>query len=505
MSEPTITCPGCKIEIKLNESLAAPLIESTRREFEKRLSQQNTEINKREQAIKDRETLLAQEKEAVDQKVIEKVKLERGKIAAEESKKAKLALGNDLEQKVRELGELQEVLKTRDEKLAEAQKAQADVIRQRRELEDARREMDLTVEKRIQENIGAAKAAVKKEVEESLGLKVSEKEQTIQAMQKQLAEAQQAQAEVIRQRRELDDAKREMELTIEKGIQEKLAKVKESARKEADESLGLKVFEKEQIIQTMQRQIEELKRKAEQGSQQLQGEVLELQLELILGGKFHLDRLEPVPKGEHGGDILHRIIAPTGTGCGTILWETKRTKNWVAGWLPKLREDQRAAKAEIAVLVSAQLPEGVDTFDQVDGIWVTHPRNVIPVAMCLRNMLMEVQSARQASEGQQTKMELIYQYLTGAKFRLRVQAIVESFSNMSDDLQKEKRAITKQWEKRQRQIDMMMEATAGMYGELQGIAGKSLQEIQGLDMNLLEDQAAGSRLSNDGAARSVAN
>lgn len=434
MSEPTITCPSCKAEIKLNESLAAPLIESTRRDFEKRLSQQNAEVARREQAIKDREALLAKEKESVDLQVVEKVKLERAKIAAEESKKARLALGSDIEQKTREIVELQDVLKARDEKLALAQKAQA---------------------------------------------------------------------EIIRQRRELDDARREMELTIEKGISEKLAKVKEVARKEADESLGLKVSEKEQTIQAMQKQIEELKRKAEQGSQQMQGEVLELQLELILGGKFHRDRIQPVPKGVHGGDILHHIVAPTGVGCGAILWESKRTKNWVAGWLPKLREDQRAAKAEVAVLVSAQLPEGVDTFDQVDGVWVTHPRNVIPVAICLRNMLMEVQSARQATEGQQTKMELIYQYLTGAKFRLRVQAIVEAFSNMSDDLQKEKRAITKQWEKRERQIDMMMEATAGMYGELQGIAGKSLQEIQGLDFKMLEDGTENSLISNDRAAETV--
>ena len=144
------------------------------------------------------------------------------------------------------------------------------------------------------------------------------------------------------------------------------------------------------------------------------------------------------------------------------------------------------------MIVSAVLPKGVETFDQIDGIWITHPRAILPVALSLRQMLIEVNCARQASEGQQTKMALVYQYLTGAKFRLRVQAIVEAFSSMAEDLQKEKKAITRQWAKREEQIVRVMEATTGMYGELQGIAGKTLQEIEGLEIKLLEADIAAS-------------
>ncbi len=420
MADLTITCPNCKVDIKLTESLAAPLIESTKRDFETRLSQQNAAMAKREQTIKDREAVLAKEKETADQQVLEKLKLERSKIAADEARKAKTVLGNDLEQKAKEIADLQEVLKVRDEKLAEAQKAQA---------------------------------------------------------------------ELIRKQRELDDAKREIELTIETRVQENLDKTRQQAKKDAENELSLKVMERDQTIQAMKRQIDELKRKAEQGSQQLQGEVQELQLESLLGGKFPQDRMEPVPKGEHGGDILHRVVMPTGAGCGTILWESKRTKNWINGWLPKLREDQRTAKAEIAVIVSAVLPAGIESFDQIDGVWIVHPRAVLPVALSLRQMLVEVHCARQASVGQQTKMEMVYQYLTGPKFRLKVQAIVEAFSGLAEDLQKEKRAIMKQWAKREEQITCVMEATVGMYGELQGIAGKSLPEIDGLDVKLLEDNS----------------
>lgn len=499
MTEPTITCPKCQSEIKLTESLAAPLIESTRLDFEKRLVAQNAEVAKKEQGLREREAQLAKEKESVDQQIADKLKLERAKIAADESKKAKLALGNDLEQKAKELADLQVVLKQRDDKLAEAQKAQADLVRKQRELDDAKREMELTLEKAqqsVQEQV-TEKLKVEKEKiaadearkakllflqdAEQKAKEVSDLKDVLKQRDEKLAEAQKAQAELIRKQRELDDAKREMDLTIEKRVQESLTTAREQGKKEAGEELQLRVMEKEQTILSMQKQIEELKRKAEQGSQQLQGEVLELQLESILGTRFPHDSVSPVPKGEFGGDVVQKVITPTGSSCGTILWESKRVKNWQDGWLAKLREDQRSAKAEIAVIVSTVLPKGVETFDQIDGVWITHPRTIVPVAMSLRQMLIEVNCARQATEGQQTKMEMVYQYLTGSKFRLRVQAIVEAFSNMADDLTKEKKATLRQWAKRDEQINRVMEATVGMYGELQGIAGKTLQEIDGLE------------------------
>lgn len=420
MAEPMITCPKCQAEIKLTESLAAPIIESTRREYERLLAQKDADITRRESSLREQEQALSKKKETIDTQIAEKLGQERAKIAAEESRKAKLALTTDLEQKRKEITDLQEVLKLRDEKLAEAQKTQAEFLRKQRELDDAKREFDLTVEKRIQEG---------------------------------------------------------------------LATVREQAHKEAEEQLKLKVLEKEQTIASMQKQIEELKRKAEQGSQQLQGEVQELELEALLSTKFSHDVIEPVPKGEHGGDVLHHVTSTPGHCCGTILWESKRTKNWSDGWLPKLREDQRAAKADIAVIVSQTLPKDVETFELIDGVWVIHPRAAIPVAAMLRHTLIEVASARQATEGQQTKMEMVYQYLTGPRFRQRVQAIVEAFSSMQEDLDKEKKAITRQWAKREEQIDRVMQATVGMYGDLQGIAGKTLQEIEGLEMKSLESDS----------------
>ncbi|MCI0462736.1 MAG: DUF2130 domain-containing protein, partial [Gemmataceae bacterium] len=365
MTEPTITCPNCNTEIKLTESLAAPLIESTRRQYEQQIAQKEAEIRKRETALKEQQAVLAKAQESIDAQIAERLATERTAIAAEEARKARLALSTDLDQKARELADLQEIIKQKDAKLSEAQKAQA---------------------------------------------------------------------ELIRKQRELDDAKREMELTVEKRVQESLVATREQAKKEAEESLKLKVAEKEHTIASMQKQIEELKRKAEQGSQQLQGEVQELELEAMLREKFPLDSIEPVAKGEHGGDVLQRVIGPLGQPCGAILWESKRTRNWTDGWLAKLREDQRAVKAELAVIVSQALPKNVETFNLVDGVWVTSYRCALPVAVALRHSITELADARKAGEGQQTKMELVYHYLTGPRFRQRVQAVVEKFADMQEDL-----------------------------------------------------------------------
>lgn len=421
MTESTITCPNCKTEIKLTESLAAPLIEATRRQFEQQLAVKDREVATREQSLRDREKQLADARRSLDtqvaDQVAEQLKAERARVIAEETKKARLASAAELDAKARELSELNEVLKARDEKLAEAQKAQAELIRKQRELDDARRELDLTVEKRVQDG---------------------------------------------------------------------LTEVRTHAKKEAEDEQKLKVMEKEHTIAAMQKQIEDLKRRAEQGSQQLQGEVQELELETLLRARFPFDTIEPVPKGEFGGDALQRVTSAGGQPCGTILWEFKRTKNWSDGWLTKLREDQRTAKAEVAVLVSQALPKGVESFDVLDGVWVTSPRAALPVATVLRHSLQQVAMARAVSEGQQTKTEMVYQYLTGPRFRHRVEAIVEAFSSMQEDLDRERKAIMKQWAKREEQIERVMGATVGMYGDLQGIAGKSLQEIEGLELSALE-------------------
>ena len=416
-TDPTIICPQCSEEIKLTESLAAPLIKTVQEEYEAKITEKETEVSKRENEIRAQLREVERAQNTIDEQVEEKLKLERAAISEEEARKAKRAAASDLEAKTKELEELEEVLKQSDQKLEEAQKAEA---------------------------------------------------------------------ELRRKQRELDDAKRELELTVEKRVQASVEEVRQKAKQDAEEDLRLTVTEKEEQISSMKRQIEDLQKKAEQGSQQLQGEALELELETRLNVNFSPDCIEPVPKGESGADVLQKVVGPIGQTCGHILWESKRTKNWNDEWLAKLRNDQRAAKAEIAVIVSTALPKDIETFGNRDGVWITQPRFAMPLAGCLRQSLIDVANTRKAQEGQETKMEMVYQYLTGPRFKHRVEAIVEKFSDMQEDLDRERKTMTRLWAKREAQIQGAIESTAGMYGDLQGIAGRELQEIESLEIPLLD-------------------
>ena len=401
-AEPIIQCPHCHAEIKLTESLAAPLLRSKEQEF-KRLDGE----------LREREASLQRQRDRIEEEISGRLATERGKVADEAQRKARLAMGSELESKQRELEELGALLESRDAKLAEAQQAQATVVRKQRELEEREREIELTIEKRVSANV---------------------------------------------------------------------SEIQQKARQEAENLLKSKVTEKDQLILSMQRQIDELRRKSEQGSPQLQGDAMEIELHQLLSDRFEDDTVARVQKGEFGGDVVHQVFSSSGLACGTILWESKRTKTWSDAWLPKLRQDQRAAKAEIAVIVSQALPKGVTSLDLVEGVYVISPQCIIPVATLLRKALLELAIVRQSSEGQETKAGLIYQYLIGPRFRQRVQAIVEAFTCMQDDLSAEKKALQKQWAKRETQLERLVSSTVGMYGDLQGIAGRSLEEIEGLDV-----------------------
>ncbi len=411
INEPTITCPNCKTEIKLTESLAAPLVASTRRQYEQQLADKETEVSQREAAI-------AKAQKSIDEQVETRIATERAAIVTAEAQKARTAVADEIARVQQEKTAAEELLQDRNAKLLAAQKTELDLRRDRQTLQDEKDQFELDKQRAI-------------------------------------------------------DAER--------------TKIRESAQKDADDQSRLKIAEKDKTIGDLQVKLQAALRQAEQGSQQLQGEIQELELESLLRSAFPQDSIEPVPKGEHGGDVIHKVAGPNGQHCGTILWESKRTKAWSDGWLAKLREDQRAAKAEIALIVTQVLPKDVETFNLIDGIWVSSHRCAIPVAIALRYSLIELAAARQAGEGQQSKMELMYQYLTGQRFRHRIQAIVEKFGDMHEDLQRERKTMTKLWAKREEQIRCVVESTAGMYGDLQGIAGKTLQEIDGLEIILLPE------------------
>jgi hypothetical protein len=320
---------------------------------------------------------------------------------------------------------------------------------------------------------------------------LAENEQLLKVREAKLAEAQHVQAEALRKQREFEEKTRELEITIETRVQASQSDLVAKARQAAADELKAQVSQKDTQIESLGRTVEELKRKLEQGSQQTQGEAFELELENLLRSKFPLDLIEPVAKGETGGDIVQTVNAQLGASAGVILWELKNTKGWSDAWLPKLRDNRRAAKADVALIISTALPKGVETFDLVDGVYVAHPRCAVPVALTLRQGLLEMANARTAQAGQQSKADQVYQYLTGSRFKQRIEAIVERFKDMRADIDKERKFMVKAWAKREAQVSAMIELTVGMVGDLHGIMGQAMPEIEAInEPPMLEGEAA---------------
>jgi hypothetical protein len=212
---------------------------------------------------------------------------------------------------------------------------------------------------------------------------------------------------------------------------------------------------------------------------------MEIELENVLVANFPLDQIEPVPRGKRGADILQRIHNEAAQSCGTIIWESKRTKNWNEAWVEKLRDDQREAKAEIAAILTATLPEEIQNFGYYNGVWVTNYACLVGLATALRISLLQVAENNIAASGKTQKMEVLYNYFSGPMFRQKIEGMVEPFKTMKEDLDAEKRAMGRIWAKRERQIERVINNAVSMYGDVQGIIGASLPEIESMDLKAL--------------------
>ena len=341
--------------------------------------------------------------------------------------------------------------------------------------------------------------------EESQKAKIRE-----QAFQEQMAAQARLIDEIRRQLSEKSAAEFELQQSIEALKAEQnlaLAKAAADAREQsrieamswAEKTLGETFEQKLAGLRLKQRELEkqrddakqaadELRRRMEQGSQQAQGEALELTLEAELAFRFPTDRVEPIANGAYGADILHTVVTADGRNCGSITWETKNAQSWNSKWLEKLRTDVISSKSEFGVLVSTALPEGVKYFDQIDGMYVCSLSVWFAVAAMLRQQIINLAFARASAEGRDQKMDVVYRYLTGPEFRERVNAIIQTFVGRQDQLNQEKRALMKHCSRREKQIQTVLDGLSGMYGDLQGIIGTaSLPEIETLEISDLGD------------------
>jgi hypothetical protein len=301
--------------------------------------------------------------------------------------------------------------------------------------------------------------------------------------------AQKAELSLRREKAALENRTRELDLEVARRVDTEKQRVEEALRRAFAEQQDLKLKEKEKLIEDLRRALEEAKRKSEQGSQERQGEVLEIDVQAELERRFPQDLISPVPKGARGADLLQEVRDGT-RACGLIIWETKNTKHWQPAWLDKLKQDQRAMGANLAVLVSTALPDGIVEFGRPDGVWVASLRTWPALALTLREQLIQVAFAHAAADGKHEKMEFLYDYLAGDRFRSRVQAIVEAFTTLQSQLNRERVAMQRIWKEREKHIERVLANTAGMYGEVRGIVGSSLPAIAALELEpvaMLED------------------
>ena len=336
-------------------------------------------------------------------------------------------------------------------------------------LQGRERELRAKYESRLEEDLqraqaDAAKKAEKKVAQELAGLKNQVKDQA-----KDLEEARRLELSMRKKERELERKQQELELTVAREIDKERTRLVTETQERLAEEHRLKDAEKERQLGDMRRQIEDLKRKAEQGSQQLQGEAGEGELESLLRANFPSDEISAIGQGVRGADVHQVVIDPRGRKSGAILWECKNTRNWSDGWIAKLKQDQRSLRADVAVLVTAALPKGCTRFALIDGVLVTDFACAAGLAAVLRANLRQLAQTRSAAISKEESLELLYRYLSGVEFRHRVEAIVEAFATMRQELDQERRAAERQWARRSRQIDAVTFNVSGMYGDLQGL------------------------------------
>jgi len=367
-------------------------------------------------------------------------------------------------------------------------KREARLAREKARLEERARTMEEQVARQVEAERRKLREAALKEAEERLRVELTDLRARLEEQGAKLRQAQEAELALRKKERELEAARESLELEVARRLDQERKRVAQEAAQRAAEQERLKLTEKEELIESLRRQIEELKQRAEQGSMQLQGEALELDLERALRRAFPADEIFEVKKGQHGADIQQRVRAGSGLDCGQILWEAKRARNWSPGWIQKLKDDQREARAECAVLVATALPPAVRGIGQVEGVWVCAPLFAPALASALRHGLIQAAVQRAQQSGREEKTHRLYDYLCSVEFRQRIEGIVEAFVKLQEQLAAEQRAFARQWKEREQQLRRAIEHTAMLYGGIQGIAGReALPEIRQLSLPGEED------------------
>src|SRR5665213_882123 len=348
------------------------------------------------------------------------------------------------------------------------------------ELEEVKKESALEAQKQIEE----AKVRATEQAQSRLEAKMKDAQDEAAADKKDNQELRDQLKLLMQQLRESNKAKENAELEMQKKLTEEEAKIREEAEKSADEKQRLNLAARDKTIADLQKSLDEAQRKAAQGSQQLQGEIMELDLESAMSDAFRDDDIEPIAKGTKGGDIRQVVKSTRGSVCGVMLWEIKRTKNWVDGWIPKLKEDLRNEKANIPIIVTEAMPKSIsDDIGNLSGVWICKPNTAIVLATLLRKSLLDAGLQKALAENRGTKADALYNFVTSHEFVQQIEAMVETYQEMTQQITKERTYYAKFWAEREAQAQRLLLGTANIIGSMQGHVGQaSMPKIKGLEL-----------------------
>lgn len=390
-------------------------------------------------------------------------------------------LTHQIEEKIKKDFETKQKVKE-----AELEQKETDLKKQADALATSKKELDSVVAKQVNDKMSEERLKLykdaKTEAEKEQSAKTALLEEQLKNKEEKLAQATKNEIELRKEKIKLDEEKQAFELEKMRQLEEAKKTIVEEANKKATEEQQYVIAQLKKQLTDATKAKDDLARKLEQGSQQTQGEVLELELEEILKAEFPQDEIMPVPKGVKGADVIHKIIDRSGRLCGQIIWESKKTKAWSEGWIQKLKDDQRAIKADLAVIVSIVLPTDVKGFSLRDGVFVCDVKLAINLASLLRYDLLKVSEANRALTGKDEKRDVVYAYVNSVDFKQRIQTIAEAFIEMKNDIDKEKRSYQAIWAKREKQVQRVIDNTFGIYGDLKGLTGGTMQEIKLLEL-----------------------
>ncbi|MCE5230433.1 DUF2130 domain-containing protein [bacterium] len=497
-----IKCPKCQYEIPLSEALGNQIQQQIQAELNQRLQDRETQIQAEHDALDARSKELDRQQELVDKMVEAKLKEVTNTISKDARQKAEEEFAQKLEAANDDLKEKKERIKEFQKREIDLSKERERLAEQQAELElemqrqrDAvRKELESEYQKRQDAAITKAREDAERKVRDEASQQITQAQDELKAQKQQLTKMRDQELTLRKEKQELESAKEQLELDVQRRLDGERKTIAENAKKTAVEEQRLNLRQKEDLIQKLQEQLGEAQRRIEQGSQERQGEMLEEELIDVLRQTFPFDHFEEVKRGARGADVMQTVHNLQGKTCGRILWESKNTKSFDKNWLTKLKKDQQESGAEISVLMTTTMPANMELFGNVDDVWVTEFKSALCLCSALRQTLILVEREKLVATHQDGLKDIIYQYITGQEFTARVKMIYTAYQGMLVDLETEKRSMLRIWKSREKRIALVLDNIAGMRGELEGIMGgqRVLPEFEPLSLEAIAAETADS-------------